>query len=204
MKLRTHSSAFTLVETLVSIAIIVMITLVITAFQRDIFSLNTSIQNSLSAQLDARKILRTAIAELRSASPSNLGSYTLAQVATSSLIFYSNIDSDAPKERMRYFLQGANLMRGVIHPSGAPYIYDVSTEKLDTVIRNVVNGTSTPIFEYFDSNYSGTTTPLIQPVTATAVRLIRITVVIDQNPNRSPTRITVTTQGTLRNLKDNL
>lgn len=204
MKFRTVKKAFTLVETLVSVAIFIMITLAITAFQQDIFSLNSGIQSNLTAQLDARKILRTAIAELRSASPSSLGSYPLAQVGTSSLIFYSNIDTDAPKERMRYFLQGSNLMRGVVQPSGSPYVYDASSEKLDTVIRNVVNATSTPIFEYFDSNYSGTTTPLTSPVDATAVRLIRITVIIDQDPNRSSSRITVTTQGALRNLKDNL
>jgi len=204
MNHQLSSKAFTLVETLVSLGIIAVITLAITAFERDIFSLNSSLQNNLTAQLDARKVLRTAIAELRSASPSSSGAYPLAQVGTSSLIFYSNIDGDAPKEKLRYFLQNSTLMRGVTEPTGVPIVYNPSVEKLDIVIRNVVSSASTPIFEYFDKNFYGTTTPLTQPVDPLAVRLVRITVVIDRDPNRSPTNITVTTQGTLRNLKDNL
>lgn len=203
MKRINQSKAFTVVETLVSIGIVVALALVISAFERDIFALNSSLQNNLTAQLDARKVLRTAIAELRSASPSSLGAYPLAQAATSSIIFYSNIDSDAPKERLRYFLQGTTLVRGVIQPTGVPIVYNSSSEAFDTVIRNVI-ATTTPIFEYFDKNFYGTTTPLIQPVDPLAVRLVRITVVIDRDPNRSPTLITVSTQGTLRNLKDNL
>ena len=60
------------------------------------------------------------------------------------------------------------------------------------------------IEEYFDSNYTGTSTPLSQPVQATQVRLIRITVRIEKDPNKSPGPLTATSQVFLRNLKNNL
>ena len=63
---------------------------------------------------------------------------------------------------------------------------------------------ATPIFDYYDTNYDGTTAPLAQPVSAIAVRLVKITLIIDKNSLRPPAPITMTTQVSMRNLKDNL
>jgi hypothetical protein len=197
-------NGFALVEMLVSLFILVLISFAIGNFQHDIFFFGNSIQSSLSVQLDARKVLRNIITELRSASPSSLGAYPVAQAGTSTLIFYSNIDSDTYKERLHYYMQGSSLMRGVIKPSGSPLTYNSAQEVVTTLAHNVINSTSTPIFDYFDKNYYGTTTPLVQPVNPLSVRLVRVTVIIDSDPNRPPPPITVTSQGTLRNLKDNL
>lgn len=202
--LRSYKKGFTLVETVVSIWIVLLIGLAIANFGRDIFSYNSSLQNSLTVQLDARKVLRTLIAELRSSSSSSLGSYPIDTAGTSTLIFYSNPDTDNLKERLRYFLQGNTLVRGVIQPTGNPLVYDTNTETFETIIRDIINGTSTPIFTYYDENYTGTSSPLTQPVNISSIRMVKITVIVDRDPNRSPTPITITTQGTLRNLKDNL
>jgi len=199
-----NKNGFTLAEILVSIGIFVFIGLAVASFERDIFFLNNSLQSNLSAQIDARQLLRTVVSELRGASPSSLGSYTIAQAATSTITFYSNIDKDILKERVRYFLSGSDLHRGIIKPTGSPLVYNSESESVDVVIRNVVNGTSTATFEYFDGFFTGTSSPLVQPVSALSVRLVRITVVIDSDPNRPPGPITVTSMGTLRNLKDNL
>lgn len=204
MRLLFLKKGFTLVETLVSIAVIILVGLAIANFQRDLFFFNSSLQNNLSAQIDARKVLRTVLTELRTTSPSSLGAYPLVQVGTSTLIFYANVDGDQYKERLRYFTQGTNFMRGVTKPAGNPLVYNLGQEQVDTVVRDVVNGTSTPIFEYFDNSFTGTSSPLTQPVDPLVVRLIRVTVIIDKDPNRAPSRITVTSQGMLRNLKDNL
>jgi hypothetical protein len=95
------------------------------------------------------------------------------------------------------------MKRGVIESSGSPPSYNPANEKTTTIIDGLNNG-STPIFEYFDSSYTGTSTPLIQPVTITQVRLIRITVKIEKDPNKSSGPIIVQSQVFLRNLKDNL
>ncbi len=200
----SKTKGFTLVETAISIWIILLIGLAIANFGRDIFSYNSTLQSNLTAQLDARKVLRTLIAELRSSSQSSLGSYPIDTAGTSTLIFYSNPDADNLKERVRYFLQNNTLMRGVIKPTGTTLVYNTNTEVFDTVIRDIINGTSTPIFTYYDENYTGTSSPLSQPVNIGSIRMVKIMVIVDRDPNRSPTPITVTAQGTLRNLKDNL
>lgn len=196
-------TGFTLVEILVSMAIFVMVGLAIANYGRDIFSINTNLQNNLTAQMDGRQVVKKLVAELRSASPSSLGSYPIETAGTSTLVFYSNVDSDAYKERIRYFLTGTTLKRGVIKPSGNPLTYPSGSETFSTIVRDVKVSTSTPIFEYFDGNYAGTTTPLTQPVTISSVRLIRTTVVIEADANKSPNPITITSQAMLRNLKDN-
>lgn len=68
----------------------------------------------------------------------------------------------------------------------------------------MVNGNSLPSFEYFDTNYTGTSSPLVQPVSPSTVRLIRINQRIDIDPNRSPVPVIFTVQASLRNLKTNL
>ncbi len=203
MTTQNKKTGFTLVEILVSMAIFVMVGLAIANYGRDIFSINTNLQNNLTAQMDGRQVVKKLVAELRSASPSSLGSYPIETAGTSTLVFYSNVDSDVYKERIRYFLTGTTLKRGVIKPSGNPLTYPSGSETLSTIVRDIKVSTSTAIFEYFDGNYAGTTTPLTQPVTISSVRLIRTTIVIEADANKSPNPITITSQAMLRNLKDN-
>ena len=190
----------TLVEVLIGATIVVLVA----RFGGDIFSLNTSVQANLMAQLEGRQVLRTLVTELRSASPSSTGSFPLQEVGTSSLIFYSNIDQDTAKERIRYFRVGDELRRGEINPSGNPLVYATSSESIRTVIRDIRNGTSTALFTYYNALYMGTSTPLAQPVDPSQVRLIRTFIIIDRDPLRSPTPIIIETNAMIRNLKDNL
>lgn len=196
-------NGFTLIETLIAVGIFVAISTTIATFGQNIFFFNSDLNNSLSTQFDSRQIMRKMVAELRSASPSSLGSYTIASAGTSSLTFYTNIDNDPLKEQLRYFLQGGELRRGVVKPTGSPLTYNPASETITTVARDVVNGV-TPIFDYFDRNYMGTSSPLSLPVNILSVRLIRVTLILDKDPNRVPGPITTKTQVTLRNLKDNL
>lgn len=198
-----NTTGFTLAEVLVSVGIMTIIGLAISTFQKDLFFINTGVQDNLSVQLESRQVLRKLITELREASPSSLGAYTIAQAGTSTLTFYSNIDSDGYKERIRYFIQGNELRRGVLKPSGSPLVYNTATESVSTIIKNIVNSPSDPIFEYFDENYTGTSTSLSQPVNVLSVRLVKVTVTVDKDVNRAPGPITVSTQGMLRNLKTN-
>jgi prepilin-type N-terminal cleavage/methylation domain-containing protein len=200
---RNTKKGMTLVEILIATAILVLIMIGISRFQRDIFFLNSSTQNNLSAQMEGRKVLRILVAELRSANRSSLGAYPIVTAGTSTLTFYSNIDSDAYFERLRYFVDGTKLKRGVIKPSGNPLVYNSAQEDISTLINDLVVATTTPLFEYFSSTYIGTTTALVQPVNTQLVRLVRITLSIDKDPSRPPSPLIIRSQGMLRNLKDN-
>ncbi len=197
------NKGMTLVEIVVVVAIFGLIMLAVFELGSSIFSFNRVAQDNLFAQSSARKVLKVMISELRSVSPSSLGAYPISSVGTSTITFFSNIDTDDYKERIRYFVQGNSLMKGVIKPSGNPLVYNNVDEEVSLLIDYFANG-STPMFEYFDEDYSGTSTPLVDPVQATSVRLVKIYIVIDKDANKNPGPIFVTSQVSLRNLKNNL
>jgi len=194
--------AFSLIEIVVSVFIVSLILVAVGSFQRDVFYLNDVIQIGLTTQNDARKIIRPMVDEVRSASESSLGAYPLATTASSTFIFYSDIDNDSLKERVRYFLDNGDFKKGVLKPSGNPLTYNTSDEKITEVVNDIIN---TEIFTYFNSSYDGTasSTALVQPVSPLDVRLIKIQLVVDKDPSRAPAQISVGTQVSIRNLKDN-
>lgn len=202
-KNRNLNGGFSIIELLVGIFALVLIGIAAITFQKDVFPMNTFFSNSIAAQGEARKTLKTISAEIRSASPSNVGSYPIEQTTATSFIFYSDTDNDQLKERIRYFLDGPTLKRGVIKPSGIPFVYNPGSEVISELIHDVVNG-ATAVFNYYDKNYNGTTEPLTEPIDIVAVRLVKITVIIDRDPSKPPGPMTLTTQVSIRNLKDNL
>jgi type II secretory pathway pseudopilin PulG len=194
---------FTLVEAIVGIFIFSLIIIVVGTFQKDIFFWNTLLSNSIMAQEEARRSLKTMSAEIRSASLSSIGAYPIEQVTANSFIFYSDIDNDQLKERIRYFLDANILKKGVIKPSGSPYTYNPANEKITELTHYIVNGAA-PIFSYYDKDYDGTTSPLSSPVNIPLVRLVKITILIDRDIAKAPGPVTLTTQVSMRNLRDNL
>mgnify|MGYP005854181983 CR=1 FL=1 len=143
------------------------------------------------------------ISDMRGMSPSSLGGYPIKSVSTSSIVFFSDRDGDGLKDRIRYFLEGDSINKGIITPTQNPVSYSTQ-ETILTVVRDVVNGTSTPIFEYFGSGYIATSTPLEIPIDVSSVRYIKIKVEIDSDLNKPPAKVVSETGVALRNLKDNL
>lgn len=199
-----YNNGLVLIELLISIFILTIIIWAVSLFQRDIFSLSFSAQNNLSAQLDARHLLKQFNAELREASQSSLGAYPIALASSSAITFYSDINNDGLKERIRYFLSGSNLNRGVLSPSGSPLVYNSANEKISLVVADIRNSSTSPIFQYYNTNYTGSGSALSQPVDVNSVRMVKMNVVIDKDPNKSPNPISVETKVSIRNLKDNL
>ncbi len=204
MNKSTNQKGFTLVELLVSISIFIVVLWISSLFQRDIFFYNPNLQSSLNAQLDARHLVKVMIAELRKTSPSDNGVYPIELATSTALTFYSDVDGNGSVEKVRYFLSGSSLRRGVITPTGNPAVYNSGSEQLTTLVNSIVSSSTLPIFQYYSSSYAGTSSPLSIPVDIPSVRLIKITVIIDSDPNRSPVQIVVSSNVSLRNLKDNL
>lgn len=200
---RKFESGFTLIEVIIGAAIFSLVVIGFSFMQADIFIFNRMVSDSLLTQDQARTALKNITSEIRAASLSNLGAYPIANASNFSFTFYSNIDNDSLKEQVRYFLDGNTLKKGVIKPSGSPLTYNPADEIITVAIDYVTNG-ATPIFSYHDSDYDGTTQPLSSPINLSAVRLIKITIIADKNAQEYPEPITLTTQVSIRNLKDNL
>jgi prepilin-type N-terminal cleavage/methylation domain-containing protein len=195
---------FTMVEMMIVLAIMAMFVFVASSFQKDVFSLNTTLQSSLNAQLDARHLVKVMVTELRKASPSSLGTYPIEAASSTAITFYSDVDNNGVVDKVRYYLTGNTIRKSVTVPTGSPLTYNPANEVLSTIINNIVSSSTLPIFQYYSSNYAGTTSPLTYPLDIQAVRLVKITVIIDNDPNRSPVPIVVTSSVSMRNLKDNL
>ncbi len=198
------SRGFTLIEILVVIGILGVILVAISQFQVNIFQYNKYSSDSLQSSQDAQSILRVIVKELRSSKPGNNGAYPLLQAATSSITFYSDTDADGLQEQIRYFLATTTLKKGTIKPTGSPLAYVSANEKFSFLAYNIKNATSSSLFEYYDNTYAGTSSPLSQPVNVANVRLVKINLLIDADPNRSPLPRLYTSQAMLRNIKDNL
>jgi len=198
---KNKKQGFTLVEILIATFILTLIGIAVVKFQIDIFSLNKLSSSNLVAQESARQIFKNFTSEVRSMSPSNAGAYYIDQAATSSLTFYTNIDNDSDTEKVRYFLSGTIFKKGVINPTGNTY--NPGNETIKELAHGITNAT-TSIFSYYDNGYDGTSAPLNQPVNTSAIKLIKINLIIDEDTTKLPPPLYMTTQVSIRNLKDNL
>lgn len=197
-----NQKGVTLIETLFGVAVFALIAIAIGTFGRNLWYYNTAIGNGLDSADAGRNLLKLITTEIRTASAANTGAYTISQASASSFTFYSDVDDDGIRERIRYFSSGTNFQRGIIEPSGNPLTYNSANEVVKTVASNVTNGST--IFDYYDKNYDGSTAALTSPITIPSVRLVKITVVVDKDANRPPAPMTFSTQVSMRNLKDNL
>ncbi len=204
METKLQQKGMTLLEILVTLSVVSIVVVAAATVFVDTSRFNRRISDQLDMTGDARRALKTIIAEVRTTSPSSLGAYPLVQTATSSFIFYSNIDDDAYKERVRYYRSGTSLMRGIVKPSGNPLVYDTNTEIVTQLAKNVVNASTTPIFSYYDNTYSGTQPSLSGSFNIASVRLVKVELIIGTIGTSTENAHTFTSQISMRNLKDNL
>lgn len=196
---RKYRAGFTLLEILVAMGIFLLIIAGVASFLQTIFRSQYVISTQVTTQKEARRTIEDFVKEVRNASISSIGAYSIAQASSTSFTFYSDIDFDTYKEKVRYFMEETNLKKGVIKPAGTPLTYNPATETLSVVAHDLIAG-QTP-FVYFDKNYNGIGNPLSQPVNIAQIRVIKITIIIDQRPNISPEPLTVSSQVEVRNLK---
>ncbi len=201
--IKNKQKGFSAVETLIALFILTVVGIVLINFQINIFSLNKISSGNLVAQEDALSILKSMTGEIRSLSQGADGSYAIAQAGTSTLTFFSDTNNDSVTEKVRYFLSGTTLKKGVTKAAGNPLTYSQSNETVKEVIHDVANATSS-IFNYYDDSYDGTSAALTQPVDPILIRLVKINITIDHDTKNPPPPLFLTTQVSCRNLKDNL
>ena len=192
-----------LMEVLLTIGIFLLLAMGAASIFSFSLKANKIIWEQLSTQNEGRKIIQDFVNELRSANYSSIGAYPLSVANTQEIIFYSNIDTDSYRERVRYFLSGNILKKGIIKPAGSPLTYSTSSESITNVVYDIAN-TSTPLFYYYGQNYGYTSsTPLSPPVNITDVRLVGITLMLEEDPTASPVPFQIESKVEIRSLKTN-
>ena len=148
----SEPNGFTLIELLVSAAIMVILASGFVGMQYILSQNQVSAWKDFQSIESANGAIAAMAKELRNAQRSETGSYPLNTANDQSIIFYSDYDFDGIVERLRYTLTGAQLVRGIIEPTGSPYTYNVGNEKVKTITDIVRNG-STPVFYYYNANW---------------------------------------------------
>lgn len=158
-------------------------------------------QASMAASQGVNKMVKY----VREARQSDDGGYPVVSANDNDLVFYSDYDRDGKTERIHFYRSGANIIMGIRRPSGSfPVTYASGDGETQTIAANVVNAAGNPVFAYFDSNYpeDSVNNPIVTPATVPNIRLIRITLHVNINPNRAPDNIQIQSFAEMRNLND--
>jgi prepilin-type N-terminal cleavage/methylation domain-containing protein len=203
-KLPKNNKGFTLIEMIAVTAIIGMIAVGISTLTYWGIKLWNVTQDQIKAQDEARAAFQNIVGEIREMQISDNGSFDIESASANSLVFFSNVDSDPKREKVKYELQNGTLYRWYAESDTAsPPQYPAFSDTTRTVIaKNIVN--TGPVFQYYDDTYTGSSAPLGNPIQLGQVRLIKLHLLIDVDPTRSPVPLELETNVALRNLKDNL
>lgn len=199
MKQRAHKG-FTLIEMITVIAIVSIVGGALSYMIQYFYRTDDYVLQEETAVASGRQGLTTAMQNLRAASYGDDGSYPISSAATSSITFYADVYGTGDVEEVNYYLSKSTLYRGIITATGTPPSYSGQPQSTSTIATYVVNSTSTPIFQYYDS--SGNL--LSSPINLSLVSSIITTLKIDVDVARAPSTYTLLGSATLRNLDPNI
>lgn len=195
----------TLLETLITVCIIVLLAAAIGTYTIQSYRTYAFGTEQWTAISDAQKSIATMTRELREAQQGADGSGALFETADQNIVFFSDLDDDGVAEKVQYLLEGAMFKKVVTKATGSPLFYPSEPSRTEALSYYVRNGTA-PVFLYFNKDYPLKTenNPLPLDLRRQQARLIQIILHINVNPNRIPDDFLIQSSIQLRNLKENL
>ena len=135
------------------------------------------------------------------------GTYPVQLADDNELTVFCDYDRDGDTERLHFYLDedSDTIFMGIREPSsGFPITYASGDGETQTIASHIVNEANNPIFAYYDANYpeDSVNNPVLTPATAPDVRLVRITIHMNIDPNRAPDNIQIQSFAEMRNLND--
>ena len=203
--MKSNHQGFTLLETLIALAIFSMAVIMVTVFISKNYQASTFGQEQNEAIESARKGIETMIEEIRESGQSEEGGYIILENNQQSLKFYSDIDKDTTVEQIHYWLDDTDFKKGIIEPTIQGEYLEVN--KVTTVLSRYVQNSATPIFTYYNADYPTdvTNNPLpYEVVNIDDIRLIDIYLEVNVDPSKAPNSYVLQSKAHIRTLKDNL
>lgn len=202
---KDNRGGFSLLEVLIVAVIAATIVIVVSNFGTNVNDLNGLISTQLRSKSDISQTLQILTNEIRSAEPSAAGAYAIDLAATSSFGFYTSVFNNGVIDHVRYFLSSSSIYRGIIAPVGTPATYPTSSEVINDMIDHVTLATSSALFSYYGSSYTGSGASLSSPVAVASVRLVSMSFysTVSQNSSTPQAPQYFSTVVEIRNLNSN-
>ncbi len=194
-----------LVEMLIAIGIFTIGTagftqLFIYSWRQDAYTLEMG-QTSMAVSQGLNKMVQY----LREVRQGDDGAYPVISANDNELVVFGDYDEDGITERLHFYRSGSDIIMGIREPStGFPKTYASGDATTQIIASRIVNDANTPIFAYYDSSYpeDSVNNPIDTPATVPDVRLIRIDLHMNIDPNRAPDNIQLQSFVEIRNLND--
>jgi len=200
MNEHTHRIArgMTLIELLVAIAITLLLLPVIYLSIQALYDTHATTLARAFAVVEATDAMQEIVRDVRGAVFAENGALPLVDIATSSLTLYADADLDGTVERVRYFLDGTVLWRGIIEPTSTSSYPEAneSVDELASGMRNAANSTS--VFHY----YSATSSEITSMSQVLDVRRVEIFLQVEGRFGQQQHTIELRSSASIRNLKD--
>jgi prepilin-type N-terminal cleavage/methylation domain-containing protein len=205
-KIISGKKGMTLVEMLIAMFIFVMIMFGSTYLLSQIYKrYGFAMEQGMSTHA-VQHSLKIILEEIRGVRQSDAGSYPIEEAGDNSFTVFSDTDKDGITERIHYFLEEEKIKEGVTEPSGTPPAYPEGDQSVSVISEHVVNTVEQPLFYYYNGDYpvDQENNPLGAPVTSPSdIRMVKIDIYYNLDPNRSPDNVRLESYVELRNLKDN-
>lgn len=142
---------------------------------------------------------------IRMARQGDDGSYAIKSADKNDLVIFSDYNKDGIAERLHFYLQSGQVKMGITNPTGGvPKTYPAEDQQTTIIADKIVNDAATPLFYYFNKDYPGdqVNNPVATPADAANIRLVKIFLQININPNKGPENVQMQSFVELRNLND--
>ena len=199
-----NQRGFSILELLVAVSIFSFLIILVALMFTNVFTGSKQGLLAVDNVEQARLVASQFLNEARNATTGVGGEYALSQAGDQKIILYAKTTGTATINRIRYYITGGKLYKGVVIPSGNPLAYNLASETIRLVQNDVTNGVG-QVFTYYNDSYSGTQNPLSQPINVNSVKFVKINLtVLTQVKNNSNSTFSISEGVAIRNVKTNL
>lgn len=198
MRKFTTQKGITLIELLVVISIVAIISGALATFIVDNYRFQSFTLTEGESYGEAQRTIDKMKREIRGVVQGENGAFAIADAQGQTLTIYTDYDYDGRIERIRYFVTGTTLNKGVIEPQSGGETYPAAAETFQSIAGHIANGAD-PIFLYYDANYTGTEAPM-NPIVEPNIRVIGLQLAIDSTAGTEAGYYVIDTIVHLRNL----
>lgn len=186
---------FTLLETVITVTLFTFFLGAIAAAAHTFYTARTTAVEQAFALQYARTGISSVVRDVREAAYADSGQYPIDTIDPYELVFFADTDRDNSVEKIRYFLQGSELQKGVIDATGNPPTY-TGSESISVIARDVRNSDrGEPVFTYYTRGSATSTTDVV-----TDVGYITVSLTINVTPWRQPNDYSLSSSAALRNV----